>query len=867
MRGNLKAAFWNKPKKFLKKHCRKIAAILLPFSLLTACKSPEVNPPVYQTGFISMDTYISLTVYGEKGEEAAKDCQGEIERLEALMSVTDPDSEVSKINLSGGEKVTVSGDTAAVIAQALQTGRESGGALDITLRPVVVEWGFTTGDYKVPDKETLKKLLENVDYKAVKLEGSSVTLPEGYQIDLGSAAKGFAGDKTVEILKEKGITSALINLGGNVQTVGKKPDGTDWRVAVRNPFNESNMCVLEVSDKALVTSGNYERYFEDENGARYHHIIDPADGYPADNGIVSATIIGDSGLSCDALSTAVFVMGSDKAEKLWREKGGFEMLLVTDDKKILITDGITDIFSNLSDMEVTVITSEGSEQADHSENEASQAAEPKTAEEFETAAAETDEKTESYLTEAAGEGGEQTAFQRECTDENGFLTEKAVESIDEILVENKKSEGKTYTGLFDFDGDGVPEVYLVYDGSDQELMPVDVFGLNGEYLGNFEGYCRGGYTRLGKRSNGVYVHSFYEHSADCRLNKMDRLVFDGGRLKTEPYFKAYAEAGKNNPLLETVDYFSESEEQRADFEKKPDKTFVYDDGALFYREGENWVSICAFDFSFDVSYEEMARKTAEVYNLYIKMEREAEETLNREGETFENAKESTAYFFDDFDGNGEYEAFFCAVGSGNMYFINSSHCEKIEYFDMTQNYFYFYRIGQLFIAQSFGNSAKCRIFGVNGETWYEPESSYGGMLLDGVYGPEAGTFFLYQSRYDASSNGGGHTWKPYLFYESGEEIKGIPVEREELYSVRQGESLLAELERLEGEGFTVCEIFCFLDKYYVVNYIMPVWGENENGETIFYTNRNYYNRYFAWNTFAVMEEKGLGRYAGGSIFE
>lgn len=337
-----------------KKRC---FCLFLIIALFTACNSNVSDaPPVYQTGFISMDTYISLTVYGEKSEEAAKACQKEIERLEALMSATDTDSEVSKINLSGGERVTVSEDTAAVIAKALQTGDETGGALDITLRPLVMEWGFTTGEYKVPDIMTIEQLLKNVDYTTVKLEGSSVTLPEGYQIDLGSAAKGYAGDKALEVLKKTGITSALVNLGGNVQTLGKKPDGTDWRVAVRNPFNESNMCVLEISGKALVTSGNYERYFEDENGTRYHHIIDPKDGYPADNGIVSATIIGDSGLECDALSTAVFVMGKDKAERFWREKGGFEMVVVTDDKKIFITEGISEIFTNLSDMEVTVLS-------------------------------------------------------------------------------------------------------------------------------------------------------------------------------------------------------------------------------------------------------------------------------------------------------------------------------------------------------------------------------------------------------------------------------------------------------------------------------------------------------------------------------
>lgn len=334
----------------------KAFALLLTALAVTACGTDlNTAPPVYQTGFISMDTYISLTVYGENRESAAKSCQSEIERLEELLSATDSDSEVYKINSSEGMPVTVSDDTKAVISQALLTAEESGGALDITLRPVVKEWGFTTGEYKVPDSAVLEKLLEKADYKAVQLKENIVSLPKDFQIDLGAVAKGYAGDKAIEKLKERGITSALVNLGGNVQTLGAKPDGTSWNVAVKSPFDESSLCVLRVQNKAIVTSGNYERYFEDENGKRYHHIIDPADGFPADNGIVSATVIGDKGLTCDALSTAIFVMGSDKAEKLWREKGDFEMLLVTDDKKILVTEGILDSFSNSSDMEVTVI--------------------------------------------------------------------------------------------------------------------------------------------------------------------------------------------------------------------------------------------------------------------------------------------------------------------------------------------------------------------------------------------------------------------------------------------------------------------------------------------------------------------------------
>ncbi len=242
-----------------------------------------------------MDTYIALTVYGKSAESAAKAAKEEVMRIESLMSATDPDSEVSKINEKAGETVTISDDTEKVIRAALETGKESGGALDITLRPVITEWGFTTGNYKIPDEETLDNLLEKVDYRSVKVGDNTVFLPFGEQIDLGAAAKGYAGDRAVAVLKENGVESAIISLGGNVQALGAKIDGTSWNIAVKNPFDEGNMCLLKLENAAVVTSGNYERYFEGEDGKRYHHIIDPADGYPADNGIVSATIAGEAG--------------------------------------------------------------------------------------------------------------------------------------------------------------------------------------------------------------------------------------------------------------------------------------------------------------------------------------------------------------------------------------------------------------------------------------------------------------------------------------------------------------------------------------------------------------------------------------------
>lgn len=332
----------------------KAAAALLLIIFGTGCAAENINQNLYTSGFIAMDTYISLTLYGENGEKASSECKKEIERLEAMFSVTDENSEISLINNAQGAKTAISDETAKLIDFALKSGDFSGGCLDITVYPVVREWGFTTGEYKMPDPDVLSELLKNTGYEKVILENNTVTLPPGGKIDLGAVAKGYAGDKAIEILKSNGISSGLVSLGGNIQTIGGKPDGMPWNVAVRDPFSEDNFGILKIADMAVVTSGNYERFFE-ENGKRYHHIIDPSDGYPADNGIVSATVIGDKGALCDALSTAIFVMGAEKAEELWRDRSDFEMILVTDEKEIFITEGIYDSFENTSDMKMKVI--------------------------------------------------------------------------------------------------------------------------------------------------------------------------------------------------------------------------------------------------------------------------------------------------------------------------------------------------------------------------------------------------------------------------------------------------------------------------------------------------------------------------------
>ena len=318
----------------------RLTAAALALALLAAC-APS-SPEEHSATLLAMDTAMTLTAYGGQGEAALADAQDLILDLEGLLSTTDQDSELYALNQ--GETVTLSPDTRQVLEQALDLCRDTGGALDITIYPVVRAWGFTTGQYQVPDAAALSALLERVDYAQVQLTGDTLTLPEGVQIDLGAVAKGYTGDRLMELFRQAGVASAYINLGGNVQVLGSSPDGDPWRIGIQDPEGEDYAAVVEVTDQAVVTSGSYERYFE-QDGVRYGHIIDPSTGYPADSGLASVTIVSSSGTLADALSTALFVMGPDRAAEYWRGRDDFDFILIGEDGSITISEGIEDSFS------------------------------------------------------------------------------------------------------------------------------------------------------------------------------------------------------------------------------------------------------------------------------------------------------------------------------------------------------------------------------------------------------------------------------------------------------------------------------------------------------------------------------------------
>lgn len=339
----------------LVKYVKELISVLCCISFFSyGCGNSESQK--YSRDIFAMDTYMQLTAYGNNCSDALDKAEAEIYRLEKLLSVTDENSEMYVINNSHGNKISVSRDVSELIKFGIDMNKETNGCLDITIYPVLKEWGFTTGEYSIPDSSRITKLLENCGVEKISLSENNIILKEGIEIDMGSIAKGYTSDRIVDILKENGVESAIVSLGGNVSTLGKKADSSLWSVAVTDPFSpDKSIGILKVDNKAVVTSGDYERYFTGDDGKKYCHIINPKTGCPTDNNLVSVTIVNESGLKCDALSTALFVMGKDDAEEYWKSHNDFEMILVEKNEKIIISEGIADSFKNTSGMTVEVI--------------------------------------------------------------------------------------------------------------------------------------------------------------------------------------------------------------------------------------------------------------------------------------------------------------------------------------------------------------------------------------------------------------------------------------------------------------------------------------------------------------------------------
>ena len=323
-----------------------VLLFLLCIAMLTACQNSDENKKVSKDIF-AMDTYMTVTAYGKNAENGVNKAVDEINRLETVLSAEKQESDIYKLNETGSG--TLSTDTKNIVSKALEINKTTNGAFDISIYPLMVKWGFTTQKYNVPSKNEISKLLKDVDSSKIIFDEKSgnIKLKENMKIDLGGIAKGYTSNRVMQIFKECGVKSGLVSLGGNVQALGTKTDGTAWQIAIENPDKSSDYIgVVSVKDKAVITSGGYERYFE-KNGKTYHHILDPETGYPVESGLKSVTIVSDDGTLADALSTSLFVMGKEKALDYWREhKNEFDTVLVEDNGDITITGGLEKIFKS-----------------------------------------------------------------------------------------------------------------------------------------------------------------------------------------------------------------------------------------------------------------------------------------------------------------------------------------------------------------------------------------------------------------------------------------------------------------------------------------------------------------------------------------
>lgn len=289
----------------------------------------------------AMDTVMTLTAYGADRDRALEEAVAEIQRLDSLLSIGNDSSDISRLNR---EKTAVlSPDAASLLGSALDLARDTQGIFDPTVYPLVKLWGFYDKDYHVPSRQELSQALDLVDYREVSLgEDGQASLGPGQQIDLGGIGKGFTSQRVTELLRDAGITSAMVSLGGNIQCLGAKPDGSPWNIGIRDPFGEDVYAAVRVTDKAVITSGGYERYFKDpDTGNIYRHILDPRTGFPAEKGLSSVTVITSDGTLGDGLSTALYIMGLEDAASYWQNhREAFEAVFITDDGTLYATEGL-----------------------------------------------------------------------------------------------------------------------------------------------------------------------------------------------------------------------------------------------------------------------------------------------------------------------------------------------------------------------------------------------------------------------------------------------------------------------------------------------------------------------------------------------
>lgn len=314
---------------------------------LTACGETRMT----QSEVFTMDTSMVLTAYGKKAEAGLSAAESVIRSMDSMLDPLLSTSIVYQLNNAQAESVRVSGQIASMISTAKTVYDRSGGAFDLTIYPLSKRWGFVDGQYYVPTDEEIAADLACLCFDELVLTSYpnsgaySVQMPEYGKLSFASVAKGCASNNAIEAMRQAGVTSGIISLGGNVQTLGTKPDGSNWNVAVTDPNDTgSYLGVVSVGETAVITSGTYQRYFT--SGSKvYHHLLSTTSGYPISNTLKSVTIICSDGTLADCLSTAMFLLGETKALNYWRNYGGFEMILVTSSNEVICTSGLMENFT------------------------------------------------------------------------------------------------------------------------------------------------------------------------------------------------------------------------------------------------------------------------------------------------------------------------------------------------------------------------------------------------------------------------------------------------------------------------------------------------------------------------------------------
>lgn len=314
---------------------RIIALTLTAALLLCGCSKPWEKRDLTYTDTL-FDTVISVQILDPADEDVLKGCEKLCKEYDAKFSRTNEDSEISKINKAKGKFVEVSDDTITLIKKGIYYSDLSKGAFDITIGSVSKLWDFHSENPSVPSKKKIASAKKYVNYKNIIIRDNRVRLTSSKAaLDLGAIAKGYIADRLKDYLKENGVKHAIINLGGNVLTIGTKTDGSPYNIGIQKPFDETGQPItsVKVANKSVVTTGTYQRYFE-KKGKLYHHILDPSTGYPCENKLSSVTIITNSSLTADALSTTCFLLGYDEGMKLVNLLDNVDAVFITTDNKI-----------------------------------------------------------------------------------------------------------------------------------------------------------------------------------------------------------------------------------------------------------------------------------------------------------------------------------------------------------------------------------------------------------------------------------------------------------------------------------------------------------------------------------------------------